>query len=58
MINYNPVTIGGGYNSLCYQNRKEERTGLIPVASPRLPKGGLRLSDESQRLSDAVGGDS
>ena len=41
--------------SLCYQ-RKEERIGLIPCASPILCKGGQRLSDESQRLSDAIGG--
>ena len=43
--------------SLCYQRTKEERIGLIPCASPlTLCKGGLRLSDESQRLSDAIGG--
>ena len=41
-----------------YQNRKEERTGLNPVASPRLPKGGLRHSETIRGLSALSGGDS
>ena len=44
--------------SLSYQNRKEERTGLIPVASPlTLSKGGQRHSEIIRGLSDfAIGG--
>lgn len=42
-----------------YYNRKEERTGLNPVASPlTLRKGGQRRSDYSDRLSDFTGGGS
>lgn len=47
--------------SLSLSAIKTERrggTGLTCRFSDRLPKGGLRLSDGSQRLSDLSGGDS
>lgn len=49
---FNALTIfGGGY----YEERRQALgTGL----SPRLPKGGLRLTDFGQRLIDNIGGDS
>lgn len=45
---------------VCVFTTAERRggTGLTCRFSDRLPKGGLRLSDESQRLSDSSGGDS
>lgn len=48
---FNALTIfGGGY----YEERRQALgTGL----SPRLPKGGLRLSPKG-RLIDSIGGDS
>ena len=43
--------------SLSYQNRKEERTGLNPVASPlTLSKGGQRHSETIRGLSDSIMG--
>ena len=56
MDNYKLITNRGGYSSPS-SYRKEERTGLNPVPSPRLPKGGLRHSEIIRGRSDfAIGG--
>lgn len=44
-----PPTTGGVYSTKFY---KGGQAGLIASCLPRLPRGGLRRSDESQRLSD------
>lgn len=50
--NYNSVTIGGGYSP--HHRERRQGAGLSFLPPNRLPKGGLRRSEQSDRLSDFI----